>query len=469
MAFPDELITVQTRDMSFDTLKSKFANRINNLEAKVGINNSAVATSLDYLLKNPASIDPGHKHSNVLTTNETYTVKTAGGDFTTVQAALAAAKDVTRSGNATIVISVDPGIWVIDQHLHGSTDLGIFIQGSAPITKSLTSIQSSAGGADNFSVVLNLNNITGLAIGDYAIITGVAGGTNPTYISGIFPITNVDAGNSRITVTSTHHYAAPSGNVTGTITVPKTIFSFVGNGFVVYDKTYLGLQDVIIVGDGTGTGLDIQDTSRLATYGHVGLYNWTIGALMNLSASGYATSLAIGGCPTGISMQMCCSLNGLLYLNGNPVNATIHNCSFIQFLVGSVVTGSSNTGVNTTSLSGIRCDGALNITGNNFGIAQCGNSILVGTPTYANNNAANCYNHDYSTVTLTAGTTTVVPAYKIKADSLVFLQPTNLAATVTTLQPYISSIVAGTSFTITHVGAAGTETFNYRIWNQANK
>ena len=33
------------------------------LEAKVGVGGSAIATSLDYLLKNVASVDPGHKHS----------------------------------------------------------------------------------------------------------------------------------------------------------------------------------------------------------------------------------------------------------------------------------------------------------------------------------------------------------------------------------------------------------------------
>lgn len=38
------------------------AKHLNNLEAKVGIDSSAVSTSLDYLLKNTASIEPGHKH-----------------------------------------------------------------------------------------------------------------------------------------------------------------------------------------------------------------------------------------------------------------------------------------------------------------------------------------------------------------------------------------------------------------------
>jgi hypothetical protein len=41
------------------------AAHLNNLEAKVGVDGSAVVTSLDYLLKNPASLDPGHKHSGL--------------------------------------------------------------------------------------------------------------------------------------------------------------------------------------------------------------------------------------------------------------------------------------------------------------------------------------------------------------------------------------------------------------------
>jgi hypothetical protein len=38
---------------------------IEKIEAKVGINGSVVNTSIDYLLKNSSSIDPGHKHTNI--------------------------------------------------------------------------------------------------------------------------------------------------------------------------------------------------------------------------------------------------------------------------------------------------------------------------------------------------------------------------------------------------------------------
>lgn len=58
MAFPVTLTNAQ------DGVTEIVAAHLNNLEAKVGIDGSAVVTSLDYLLKNPASIDPGHKHDH---------------------------------------------------------------------------------------------------------------------------------------------------------------------------------------------------------------------------------------------------------------------------------------------------------------------------------------------------------------------------------------------------------------------
>jgi hypothetical protein len=57
MSFPTELSN------AIDGVTEVVAAHLNNLEAKVGIDNSAVATSLDYLVKNAGSINPGHKHT----------------------------------------------------------------------------------------------------------------------------------------------------------------------------------------------------------------------------------------------------------------------------------------------------------------------------------------------------------------------------------------------------------------------
>ena len=57
MAFPADLTN------AVDNVTDIIAAHLNNLEAKVGVDASAVASSLDYLVKNAASIDPGHKHT----------------------------------------------------------------------------------------------------------------------------------------------------------------------------------------------------------------------------------------------------------------------------------------------------------------------------------------------------------------------------------------------------------------------
>lgn len=57
MSFPTELSN------AVDGVTEIVAAHLNHLEAKVGTDNSTVVTSLDYLLKNAGSIDPGHKHT----------------------------------------------------------------------------------------------------------------------------------------------------------------------------------------------------------------------------------------------------------------------------------------------------------------------------------------------------------------------------------------------------------------------
>lgn len=70
ISFPTSLDTL-TNPTSTDPLNSPSHSgqhsdendAVEALEAKVGVNSSAVATSLDYLLKNTSSSDPGHKHT----------------------------------------------------------------------------------------------------------------------------------------------------------------------------------------------------------------------------------------------------------------------------------------------------------------------------------------------------------------------------------------------------------------------
>jgi hypothetical protein len=66
--------------------------------------------------------------------------------------------------------------------------------------------------------------------------------------------------------------------------------------------------------------------------------------------------------------------------------------------------------------------------------------------------------YEVLSITLTAGTSTVVAAPNVTTSARVLLFPTNAAAAA--LNPYRSATSAGTSFTLTHGAAAGTETFD---------
>jgi len=75
MSFPAALSN------AIDGVTEIVAAHLNNLEAKVGTDNSAVVTSLDYLMKNAGSIEPGHKHSKLWAADgspEAVTVDAAG-------------------------------------------------------------------------------------------------------------------------------------------------------------------------------------------------------------------------------------------------------------------------------------------------------------------------------------------------------------------------------------------------------
>ena len=57
--------TSDTSTFDHAGLESTQNNAIEALEAKVGINSSAVTSSLDYIVKNTSSSNPGHKHTLV--------------------------------------------------------------------------------------------------------------------------------------------------------------------------------------------------------------------------------------------------------------------------------------------------------------------------------------------------------------------------------------------------------------------
>lgn len=152
-------------------------------------------------------------------------------------------------------------VTLTEQVVINSPDLNrIQIVGSAPVTKTVTSLVSVTGSAKAYSVTLNIPSSTGISVGDYAILRILAGTGDYDAHSGIWRITAVGAG--QVTVLNTHHAAAfPAGEIkNGTLTVLKSRFQFNGcDGFRFEGGEALArLDQFAIVGDwsvsaGTGT------------------------------------------------------------------------------------------------------------------------------------------------------------------------------------------------------------------------
>jgi hypothetical protein len=101
------------------TLHGNLGDALAAVEVKIGIDTSAAATTLDYLLKNPASIDPGHKHtgaslSGIVSSFNTRSgaVVATTGDYTAAQVTNAADKTAANT------FTVSPQTITIDADAH---------------------------------------------------------------------------------------------------------------------------------------------------------------------------------------------------------------------------------------------------------------------------------------------------------------------------------------------------------------
>lgn len=88
--FPSTLDSFTAKVDNVDDVMADHVNKLQDavlaLETKVGVTSSGVTSTLDYLLKNSSSVDPGHKHSNLTlnslnATKLTFSGLTAGHAF----------------------------------------------------------------------------------------------------------------------------------------------------------------------------------------------------------------------------------------------------------------------------------------------------------------------------------------------------------------------------------------------------
>jgi hypothetical protein len=249
----------------------------------------------------------------IISSDVTYYVSTSGNDTTgngsvgtpwaTIAKALEYLGPFAISSAATVTIQLADGIYTpatpyLLNHKFGQR---INITGTNTHTKTVSSIQSVSGSAGAWSIVLNMNNVTSVSSGDYIIIRDCSGGTNPSYLVGCHKITNVDSGNSRITITSAHKNATnPSGAVTTTNSVViKTIISSTQGAFEC-SVPWGYLTKIVCEGPGVTTYYGIVCTSAvLELKTPFAVSNYVVG-ISSDSSRVSANYLVASGCAYGI-------------------------------------------------------------------------------------------------------------------------------------------------------------------------
>lgn len=225
-----------------------------------------------------------------------YTVG-SGGNFTSLSAALTTLQQsvlpIGNFVNLTLLdgVTTEPGPDLVES----SFAKQINVQGQHTYSFTMSSVQSSSGSAGAWSYILNLNSVTNIAVGDYLTIYSTSGGTNPTYVQGVWPVTNVDAVNNRVTLTTTgRQAAAASGAVAGTVLDMKSILKFTGtDGIQIWNgAAAINLTNFNIVGDGTaGTnGISLQDGDRVYVNSILSVANFGGSNILSLYPSELNTS-----------------------------------------------------------------------------------------------------------------------------------------------------------------------------------
>lgn len=370
-----------------------------------------------------------------ISTNTTITVG-SGKDYTTLALAFAYLKNVYIKSGAIVTLQLFDEVYAL-----GTTPLlidhpqanKIKINGVNYLDnlKTLISIESVSGSAGDWSYVLNLNNVTGITTDHFFMSSWqdytLSGGTAREYLYGGFPITNVDAGNNRITVLSPNKYSVTaSGAVTGTVIILKTVITTNGvdairlaEGTSVNSITNIVFKNIGTVGSsaginattgaGSGQGAEVQAALHAEVIGFYNFYNginwrltggganlWDVffskisnnGLYVTNGARVRGSSIMAVGCGTGISVAgMGFLLFDRILLSGNTTGMIVTENSLAYFRPYCRVAGNTGTGIAVSSNSTLFNSGTGSvITQNgNWGISNTGSLIDVSSTTITYN------------------------------------------------------------------------------------
>ncbi len=231
-------------------------------------------------------------------------------DYPTIQAALDALKYAWIPSDVTVTIQVAAGTYthtspIVVDHPCGSQ---IRIIGATPITTTITGVGTVSGSAGNWSVPITVADVTGIQVGQYAIIRNTTGTGDHFAHRGIWEITAVDTATKTVTVKNTHRASTfPTATLSGgDFIVLTTILKFTDcSGLKLYDKSLGYLDQVAIVGNNSASitvGIEVGYSYWRQIRGgtincgaYVGVSGFTIGFVAGNGGSILGSALAASG------------------------------------------------------------------------------------------------------------------------------------------------------------------------------
>lgn len=191
-------------------------------------------------------------------TDTTFYVSPSGSDTTgdgsltfpweTVTHALDQLRTLRITPGSTCTLQLENGAYALTESLTEMPS-GLILKGKTALTRAITSVQSVNGSQGVWSLTLNIIDMTNIEVGDECAIFSASGGTEPMALYGMYPITNVDTVNSRITITTEYDETTPpSGAIMAVATIYKSRLTFTGVPGLL-PSTDITVQDIALIGD----------------------------------------------------------------------------------------------------------------------------------------------------------------------------------------------------------------------------